>query len=79
MLVEAGLRSAKTLGLDTCVLAMRAALNVYQRAGFKLLNKVVQDASVFGGEKEYAAYFLVKELEQTPRQAGEASSVPVEK
>jgi len=61
-LVQAGLRAAEEARLETCVLAMRAALGVYTRAGFRLLQKVVQDASPYGGESEYGAYFLVKEV-----------------
>jgi len=60
-LVEAGFRAADTLGLDTYVLGMRIGLGMYKKAGFRFLDEVVQDASRFGGEKEYAAYMLVKE------------------
>jgi len=60
MLVERGLLEAEKMHLDTCVLGMRAGLGVYKRAGFTLLEEVIQDASEFGGEKEYAAYFLEK-------------------
>lgn len=63
LLVQAGLREADRMGLDTCVLAMRAALGVYQHAGFRLVDEVLQDASPYGGEAEYGAYFLVKEVD----------------
>ena len=78
MLVQAGLKEAGRMRLGTCVLAMRAALGVYQRAGFKLLDEVVQDASPFGGEAEYAAYFLATEVEESGGGSGVSAqgSVP---
>ena len=64
MLVESGIREAKKMDLDIFVLAFKAGLGVYKRAGFKLLDQVIQDDSKFGGTGEYGAYFLVKEVEK---------------
>ncbi|MCJ1379693.1 hypothetical protein MMC17_002795 [Xylographa soralifera] len=61
MLVESGVREAEKMGLDVFVLGMKAALGVYKKVGFKLLDKIIQDDSRFGGKGEYGAYFLVKE------------------
>ena len=61
-LVESGLRAVEGIGLDVCVLAMKTALGVYQRAGFTLLEYTIQDDSKFGGTGEYGAYFLEKEF-----------------
>ena len=58
MLVESGVREAEKMGLDIFVLAMKAGLGVYQRVGFKLLDKVIQDDSKYGGKGEYGAYVL---------------------
>ena len=59
-MVKFGFKATEGTGLDTCVLAMKAALGVYVRAGFKLVDQVVQNASHLGGETEYAAYFLIR-------------------
>ncbi|MCJ1472256.1 hypothetical protein MMC13_000903 [Lambiella insularis] len=64
MLVASGIREAEKIGLDVFVLGMKAGLGVYKRVGFKLLDKVIQDDSAYGGKGEYGAYFLVKEYEK---------------
>lgn len=58
MLVQHGAKEADKMGLDTFVLAFKAGLNVYKRAGFKLLDQIIQDDSKYGGSGEYGAYFL---------------------
>lgn len=65
MLVESGIREAEKLGLDIFVHAKQCGLNVYLRAGFKLLEQIIQDATKYGGDEEYAAYFLVKEVSKS--------------
>jgi hypothetical protein len=37
---------------------------VYERAGFVLLEQVVQDDSAWGGEGKYTSHFLEKRLER---------------
>ena len=64
MLVESGVKEAQKMGLDVFVLAFKAGLGVYERAGFKLLGQIIQDDSKYGGKGEYGAYFLVKEIEK---------------
>ena len=58
MLVESGIREAEKMGLDIFVVGMKAGLGVYQRAGFKLLDQIIQDDSRFGGKGEWGTYFL---------------------
>jgi len=62
LLVEDGLRRLADTGvdLDLFVEAKKAALGVYRRAGFQLVDQVVLDASKFGVSEEYGAYFLTK-------------------
>jgi hypothetical protein len=63
MLLESGIREIETwclpVDLDILVRAKKAALGVYTRAGFELVDQLVQDASMFGiKDGEYGAYFL---------------------
>ena len=58
MLVENGIKEANKMGLDVFVLAFKAGLKIYQRAGFKLLDQIIQDDSKYGGKGEWAVYFL---------------------
>jgi GNAT superfamily N-acetyltransferase len=62
LLVGAGAKAADSLGLASGVIAMRIGLGVYQRAGFVLIDSIIQDASAQGGEKEYGTYFLLREV-----------------
>ena len=62
MLVESGIIEAGKLGLDVFVHAKTAGLGVYQRAGFRLLDRVILDDSAYGGKGAYGSYFLVKEV-----------------
>lgn len=61
-LVQAGQSEIDRLGLDTFVMARTAALNVYIRCGFTLLDEVHQDATYCGGEKDFAVYALERVL-----------------
>jgi predicted N-acetyltransferase YhbS len=58
-LVEAGLKEAEKLGVDVFVLAYKAALGLYLRLGFNLVEELIQDVTKWGGEGEYGTYFLV--------------------
>jgi predicted N-acetyltransferase YhbS len=62
LLVEDGIEEAKKLGVDIFVLAFKAGRGIYQRLGFKLLDELVQDDSMYGGKGEYATYFMVYEV-----------------
>jgi hypothetical protein len=68
MLVESGIRQIENTGLhlDVLIRAKKAALGVYRRAGFKLVDQLVLDASKYGVTAEYGAYFLVKESAMIP-------------
>lgn len=44
------------------MLAFKAGLGVYKRLGFKEIERVIQDDSMYGGTGEYGAYFLVYEV-----------------
>jgi len=57
-LVESGLREAEKIGLDAFVNAKQAGLNVYLRAGFEVLDKVVVDYSEFGVNGQEVFCFL---------------------
>ena len=65
MLVESGIREAQKIGLEVFVLAFKAGLGVYYRAGFKLLDQIIQDDRPYGGKGEYGAYYMLKELESS--------------
>jgi hypothetical protein len=47
------------------VQAKKAALGVYQKADFVLVDGLIQDDTAFGGKGEYSAYFLVKTKKNT--------------
>ena len=65
MLVESGIREAQKMGLEVFVLAFKAGLGVYYRAGFKLLDQLIQDTKPYGGTEEYVASIMLKELESS--------------
>jgi hypothetical protein len=50
--VEIGLREAEKMGFDVWVVAKKAGLGLYTRAGFELLEKVVIDYSEYVEEEE---------------------------
>ena len=62
MLIESGVREAQKMGLDIFIHAFKAGLGVYQRAGFKIVDQIVQDDSKYGGKGEFGTYFLVKDF-----------------
>lgn len=52
------------MGLNIClnifVHGLEVGLGVYRRAGFQLLDEVIEDDSEYGGKGEYGAYLLEK-------------------
>jgi ribosomal protein S18 acetylase RimI-like enzyme len=58
MLVDSGLKEGEKTGFDTFVMACEDGKGVYERAGFKLLDQIVQDDSEFGGDGAHASYFF---------------------
>ncbi|KAE9374829.1 acyl-CoA N-acyltransferase [Stipitochalara longipes BDJ] len=63
MLVQEGVKQADNMGFDSFVMACEDGKGVYERAGFVLLEQVVQDDSEWGGEGKYVTYFLEKRLQ----------------
>jgi hypothetical protein len=61
MLVNSGLIVAQKMDLDAFVVAMKVALGVYQRSGFKLVGQVIQHDTKYGGKGEWGVYFLFHE------------------
>lgn len=53
MLVKSGLQQVDKYGFACFVLAKNAALGIYQKAGFVLLDQVVGDYSEFGLEEKF--------------------------
>ncbi|KAJ9132359.1 Acyl-CoA N-acyltransferase [Pleurostoma richardsiae] len=57
-LVEAGIAKARQLGLDILVTAFKQGFYVYRKLGFETLDQIIQDDSMYGGDGEYAVYFM---------------------
>lgn len=57
-LLRHGIQKAQELGLDIFVLAFVGGFGIYKRMNFKLLDSLVQDATTFGGNANYAVQFL---------------------
>jgi hypothetical protein len=47
------------MGVPIFAMAYKAGLGIYTRLGFKEVERVIQDASKFGGKGEYGAYFMI--------------------
>lgn len=60
-LVRSGMRQAEKLGLDIFVHAMKIAVPLYQRLGFRIEQELVQDDSIYGGPGLWGDYFLIYE------------------
>lgn len=70
-LVESGIRAAEEMGVDLFMLAFKAGLGVYTRLGFKEVERIIQDDSMYGGTGEYGAYFLTYEVNKPRKVEGE--------
>lgn len=64
LLVESGIAVSENLGVDTIVMAYKAAVGLYRRLGFEMLEYLVQDDSAFGGEGEFGAYFMLRKCDK---------------
>ena len=53
------------VNLDIFVRSKKAGLPVYEKAGFKLVGSIIQDASRYGVREEYGAYFLAQEANES--------------
>jgi hypothetical protein len=65
MLAKRGLEEAEKLGFDSGVMAFRAALGIYQKVGYVIVDHVDIDASYGGGAKDYGGWWLEKVLVKT--------------
>ncbi|KAH8890612.1 acyl-CoA N-acyltransferase [Thozetella sp. PMI_491] len=63
-LVKSGIQAADKLGVDIFVLAKDTARPVYERLGFKEIERNVEDLTKWGGSGPYAAYFMVYEAKK---------------
>lgn len=63
-LVQAGIKKAEELGVDILVLAFVGGFKVYNNTGFKSLWTYVQDATRFGGTKDYTVQLMEYEVEK---------------
>lgn len=57
-LLKHGIQKAEELGLDIFVLAFISGFKVYKNVGFKVLDSIVQDATRFGGNDNYAVELM---------------------
>ncbi|KAI0005821.1 hypothetical protein F4779DRAFT_633168 [Xylariaceae sp. FL0662B] len=58
-LVQSGIHQAERMGLDIFTLAFKMGRGIYERLGFKEVERMIQDDSAYGGLGEYGAYFMV--------------------
>ncbi|KAL4768457.1 hypothetical protein BDW60DRAFT_211001 [Aspergillus nidulans var. acristatus] len=61
-LVESGIQRAEKLRLPIFILAFRAGRGIYERLGFREVDRVIQDDTKYGGQGEYGAYFMVYDV-----------------
>lgn len=62
-LVQSGIKQAEKMRLPIFVMAYKAGLGIYIRAGFKEVERNIQDCAKWGLERvEYGAYFMVYEI-----------------
>ena len=61
-LLEHGLEQARKLGLDVSCLACAGGFRMYEKAGFRELDRIVQDATRIGGTNHYEVRFMVYEV-----------------
>ncbi len=53
------------MGIDIFILAFKAGRGVYKRLGFKIVDQIIQDDSMYGGPGEYGTYFMVYDVESS--------------
>jgi GNAT superfamily N-acetyltransferase len=61
-LIQNGVAKARSLGLDVFVLACEGGFKLYEKAGFKEVDRIVQDATRIGGTIDYQVRFMVHEM-----------------
>ncbi len=63
--MKSGIRQAEQMGLPILVVAYKAARGVYRRLGFIEADRIVKDASAYGGRGEYSWHFMLYEVPKT--------------
>lgn len=63
-LLEHGIRKAQELRLDIFVLSFVGGFKIYEHRGFKLLDSMVQDATPYGGNSQYAVQYMELEAKR---------------
>lgn len=61
-LLKDGIEHARSLGLDVFLMAYKSGFRMYEKAGFKEVDRIVQDATRIGGTSHYEARFMVYEV-----------------
>ncbi|KAF9731296.1 hypothetical protein PMIN06_010782 [Paraphaeosphaeria minitans] len=61
-LVKHGIEQARSLGLDIFLLACSGGFRMYEKAGFKEVDRIIQDATRIGGTNHYEVRFMVYEV-----------------
>ncbi|KAI2464592.1 acyl-CoA N-acyltransferase [Annulohypoxylon bovei var. microspora] len=61
-LVEGGIKFAEEIGVPVFVMSYKAGRGVYERLGFKEVDRVIQDDTEYGGKGEYGAYFMIYDM-----------------
>lgn len=58
-LVRSGIKHAEEIGIPIFVMSYKAGRGVYERLGFKEIERVIQDDTEYGGKGEYGTYFMI--------------------
>ncbi|KAI1454800.1 acyl-CoA N-acyltransferase [Annulohypoxylon moriforme] len=58
-LVQSGIRYATEVGIPIFVMSYKAGRGVYERLGFREVERVIQDDTEYGGKGEYGTYFMI--------------------
>ncbi|KAE8315837.1 acyl-CoA N-acyltransferase [Aspergillus transmontanensis] len=63
-LVASGIEYAERVGVPIFTMAFKAGRGIYARLGFQEVDRVIQDDSMYGGPGEYAAYFMIYDVQR---------------
>ncbi|KUI65965.1 hypothetical protein VM1G_02388 [Cytospora mali] len=66
-LLKHGIEKAQELGIDIFVLAFVGGFRAYNNAGFITLDSLVQDATAYGGNDNYAVQFMEYRVDDTTK------------
>jgi hypothetical protein len=48
------------MGMDVFIMGWKTGLPLYLKCGFELVDRIVQDDSMYGGDGEWVSNFLVR-------------------